>query len=197
MTEIKEKFIEINSFKIFCAFSTPNPKSTKNVLLLHGMRFTSKNWLDIKTLESLSLSGFNVFAVDLPGFGKSQKVEMEKSEVLKEIVKKLNLENLVIVSPSMSGTFSIPFILKHPDLVKGFVPVAPVINGYHEKDFENLNLPTLIVYGEKDKFAKTSNKILSAIPKSVLKMIPDGSHPCYLDNPELFHQLITDFIKSI
>lgn len=35
-------------------------------------------------------------------------------------------QGTVIVSPSMSGSFSIPFLNKHPNLLKGYVPVAPV-----------------------------------------------------------------------
>lgn len=37
------------------------------VLLLHGIRFTSENWLNIGTLETLAKAGCRAVALDLPG----------------------------------------------------------------------------------------------------------------------------------
>ena len=37
------------------------------VLLLHGIRFTSENWLNIGTLETLAKAGCRAVAIDLPG----------------------------------------------------------------------------------------------------------------------------------
>lgn len=44
---------------------TGEPRLT--VLLLHGIRFSSENWLNIGTLETLSKAGCRAVAVDLPG----------------------------------------------------------------------------------------------------------------------------------
>lgn len=45
-----------------------NPaQSAGNVLLLHGQSFTSKNWVDIKTMQIFAAAGYHVIAVDLPG----------------------------------------------------------------------------------------------------------------------------------
>lgn len=38
-----------------------------SVLFLHGMRFSSKTWSDIGTLQLIDAMGLNAVAIDLPG----------------------------------------------------------------------------------------------------------------------------------
>lgn len=38
-----------------------------SVLLLHGIRFSSENWLNIGTMETLARAGCRAVAIDLPG----------------------------------------------------------------------------------------------------------------------------------
>lgn len=42
-------------------------KVKADVLLLHGMRFSSKTWLDLGTLDRLSAWNYRAVALDLPG----------------------------------------------------------------------------------------------------------------------------------
>ncbi len=108
----------------------PRRHQSYQVLLLHGKSYTSQNWEDIGTLSILAGLGHRAVALDLPGYGKSEKdatKKMNASLFLMEVIEKLDLRNsLVIVSPSMSGTYSLPFLVDHPERVKGYVPVAPV-----------------------------------------------------------------------
>ena len=52
-----------------------------------------------------------------------------------------HLERPVIVSPSMSGTYSVPYIMSHSpsscsERVTGFVPIAPVgTNAYSHAEY--------------------------------------------------------------
>jgi len=194
----KEWYIENGDFRVFVTSLDSNAPSEKSVVLLHGMKFTSQNWKAIGTFEALEKEGFKVFAIDLPGYGKSKLFsDITKAKVLEEVLDKLKLEQTILVSPSMSGTFSIPFLLQHPERLHGYVPVAPVIpSEYGDGDFKKSEVPTLVVYGENDQFALSKNKLLQQIQNSTTKMIPNGSHPCYLDNPELFHKFIIDYFKS-
>ena len=62
------------------------------------------------------------------GFGKTegdQYSDHGRGEFLYSLVTALGLSHPVIVSPSMSGSFAMPFLVKHSDQLSGFVPVAP------------------------------------------------------------------------
>ena len=59
----------------------------------------------------------------------------------------LSTKTLILVSPSMSGRFSIPFIMNSPENVAGYIPVAPITV------FDN----------SKEKFASIKTKTLSGI----------------------------------
>ena len=103
------------------------------VLLLHGARFTSKNWQAIGTLAALSSNGYTVVAVDLPKYGlstgvKEQPEEDGKIQFLAELIKKLNLDRPVIVAPSMSGSYALPFVLekKHSKDLRTFDSTVPL-----------------------------------------------------------------------
>lgn len=174
------------------------------VLLLHGARFTSRNWQDIGTFKVLSSKGYTVLAVDLPEHGDSMSVKPPtdakgKVQFLAELLKKLNLEKPVVVAPSMSGSYAIPFVMnkEHSRELRGFIPVAPGAVANYEADLKELDLPTLIVYGEKDKgFEQYADK-MKEIPNSEVFMMKGATHPCYLDNPEEFHTKVLEFLGKL
>lgn len=76
------------------------------------------------------------------GFGKSPAVsEMTdpkaRVDFLKAFLKQKNMHRPVIVAPSMSGSYSIPFIMEpHPescqDRVRGFVPIGVVYSNQYK-----------------------------------------------------------------
>ena len=181
-----------------------NPKYT--VLLLHGAKFTSRNWRKLGTLKALSSKGYTAIAVDLPEHGDSMKVkqpteEEGKIKFLSDLIKNLNLERPVLVAPSMSGAYAMPFVMdeKHSKELRGFVPIAPgAVAKYEGAELEKLHLPTLIIYGEKDKgFADQYVDKMKQIPGSEVFMMKDASHPCYVDNPEEFHSTVLKFLEKL
>lgn len=96
----------------------------------------------------------------------------------------------VTLSPS-----TIPPILCQ-DLFAAYVPVAPgEALSYPSEAFAAIDVPALIVYGEMDKMGAKASSLLQAIPSSRLLMIPGASHPCYLDEPDLFHHRLLSFLQ--
>lgn len=169
------------------------------VVLLHGAAFKSANWLELNTINLLAGMGHRVIAVDLPGYGESKNAAVQdKAEYLRSLLVQLDANKPIMVSPSMSGGFSIPFFIQNPEGLAGFVPVAPVGTGRNKLNYPNLQVPTLIIYGEKDTgLGHTSRNDLSNIPTSQAVELPGAKHPAYLDQPQMFHTLLYNFIKQV
>lgn len=171
------------------------------IVLLHGAAFKSQTWLDLGTIHKLSAMGHRVFAIDLPGFGESRgsRISGTNEDYLAKLINDLGVTYPIVLSPSMSGGFSIPFLLKFSQSLAAYVPVAPVgTNAVTKEKAKKMNVPTLIIYGEKDHgLGHRSRDDLLNIPTSQAVVLPNAGHPAYLDQPELFHKLLYNFIKQV
>jgi len=202
---IKSDNVNVMGTNIFYRFAEPGENSTPSgqvLFLLHGAAFSSETWeKEIGTIQTMSSLGHKVIAVDLPGYGKSSKYDGDRGEFLIQLVKTLSPNvKPVLVSPSMSGTFSLPLLNRNPDLICGYIPVAPVATSSYSKSFyESLHVPTMIVYGDKDLgLGLSSAKHLSDIPAATTpQILSDSRHPAYLDQPEVWHQLIYNFMRHL
>ncbi|CAM9160330.1 unnamed protein product, partial [Scytosiphon promiscuus] len=89
------------------------PVPARNVLLLHGAKYSAQTWGDLGTLALLANAGYRVAAVDLPVLLSNPS----RDELLERICLGLGMAEqapTVIVSPSMSGSFSVPLLLRRP-----------------------------------------------------------------------------------
>ncbi|CAF4053798.1 unnamed protein product [Adineta steineri] len=175
-----------------------------NILLLHGQSFSSKTWENIGTLQYLASWGYRAFAIDLPGYGNSSLPvvqEIEGAQWLTRLIRTLRLSNFVIISPSMSGRFSIPYIMQshtNQQLIRGFIPISPVgTNNFQTADYEKVKIPTLIVHGESDKKFQSAIQSLKQIPSSQILTIKNASHACYIDQPLDFHNELRQFLYTV
>ncbi|XP_010136573.1 PREDICTED: alpha/beta hydrolase domain-containing protein 14A-like, partial [Buceros rhinoceros silvestris] len=105
------------------------------------------------------------------------------------ILRQLGLRRPVLVSPSMSGRFALPFLLARGDQLAGFVPIAPVgTKDYAAEQYRRVQTPTLIVYGDHDtSLGLLALRSLRHLPEHRVAMVPDAGHACYLDKPDDFH----------
>lgn len=202
--EIQQHTEVIGGVSTFVQSASPPPgvpASGKTVLLLHGAAFTSQTWVSqVPTIATLASVGHRVEAIDLPGYGHSKGAAKDKGAWLSEAISALSPAVVpVVVSPSMSGSFIIPMLGKHPEKVSGWVTVAPVNTQQGRSFFPSLSVPTLIVYGELDTGLGTrSTEDLSLIPTATKPQeLPGAKHPAYLDQPELWHQLLINFLHLL
>lgn len=196
----------IEGIKVFYRKASASPDvnwSGQSILLLHGKKFTSETWEKLGTLDIMAALGHLVVAIDLPGYGITKEAyDGDKSKFIFSIIKSdlLNGSRPVLVSPSMSGEYSVKFVGEHADLLSGYIPVAPVATGSVPRNIlQDVKVPTLIMYGDKDltPMAKQAPEDLKVLPNSQEVVFKNAGHAAYLDQPEQYHKLLYNFMELL
>ncbi|XP_062419784.1 protein ABHD14B isoform X2 [Pungitius pungitius] len=184
----------------------PQGEARLSVLLLHGIRFSSETWLNIGTLEALANAGCRAVAIDLPGLGRSAAAEapaaagqLAPAGFLRAVCERLGLGPVVVISPSLSGMYSLPFLLQHPALVRAYVPVAPICTEHFTAEqYRSVKVPALVVYGDQDtQLGERSLDHLRNLANHSVVVMKGAGHPCYLDDPDTWHKALTGFLNTL
>ena len=83
------------------------------------MKLYLQTWVDsVDTLRTLAALGHEVVAIDLPGFGKTKITDRglagDKASYLAAAISALSPASTpVVVSPSMSGSFVVPLLVRY------------------------------------------------------------------------------------
>ncbi|NXY80106.1 ABHEA protein, partial [Glareola pratincola] len=140
----------------------------------------------------------------MPGYGDSPPAEMVATAqgrvvFLECVLQELGMRRPVLVSPSMSGRFALPFLLARGDRLAGFVPIAPVgTKDYTAEQYQQVQTPTLILYGDRDaSLGLQALRNLQHLPRHRVAPVPDAGHACYLDKPEDFHRALLGFLRQL
>ena len=195
--EISERDISLSDKRLH--YLEAGESTAPTVLLLHGARFSSETWRELGTVERLADEGYHVVALDLPGYGRSEASSIGRESFLAEAMDALSIESATVVSPSMSGQFSFPLVIKATDRVTGFVPVAPAGIARYRKALQRVQVPTLVVWGEKDRIIPLaeSDGLVVALAGARRVILKGASHPCYLDRPDEFHDELLKFLEEL
>jgi len=111
------------------AYVELNPDGAQSVLLIHGLGSYLKFWR--YQVDELAARGFRVVAIDLPGYGKSDKpgsfpYTMEAfAMVAHEVIGELGLGQTIVFGHSMGGHIAMTLALEHPDDVRALVLTSP------------------------------------------------------------------------
>ncbi len=175
------------------------PESGRPVLLLHGGKFSSATWRNLGTLEKLAAAGYRAVAVDIPGFGRSPRWDFDQDVFLAKLLPVLGLQKPVVVAPSMSGRVAFPLILRHPERVTGFVAIAPVGSQRYAPLLAGSAVPTLVVWGERDKVLPVAQaeKLAAGFEDATVVILPAARHPVYLDQTVRFHGALLEFLAGL
>jgi pimeloyl-ACP methyl ester carboxylesterase len=123
------------------------------VILVHGFAASSYTWL---TLVRSLPSGFRYIALDLKGFGHSDKPRdknysaYDQAKILTEFINELDLDNVVIIGHSFGGMVSLVSLISNSikNRVAGLVLVDTVAYFKHIPDFiAKLRIPVASMLG--------------------------------------------------
>lgn len=104
-----------------------NPKSTRILILLHGIGASAERWVPV--FPGLSKK-FEVIIPDIIGFGYSDKPTVEYSmdffvEFLNRFMKALSIKQATFIGSSFGGFLATEFAMKFPNQVNKLVLVSP------------------------------------------------------------------------
>jgi len=114
---IRDKQVEINYFQ--------QGEGDTTLLFLHGWCINGAYWEN--QVEYFSKK-YNVYAIDLPGFGKSkaERINLTIEEYANDVIAfidTMNLKNVVIIGHSMAGKIMLQTALANNPKVTGIVGV--------------------------------------------------------------------------
>jgi pimeloyl-ACP methyl ester carboxylesterase len=194
---ILSKFIQIQTANLH--YLEAGESNHPPLVFLHGASFSAQTWKDLGTLKRFSHQGYRVIALDLPGYGKSDRISTYQTEVLPKLFEKLNLKGAILVSPSMSGTYSLPFLVDHSEQLQGFVAVAPVGIMKMSQKLAEIEVPTLAIWGSDDQIVplEQANLLVKLMPQAETVVLPKAGHACYMKATHKFHEALLNFTKKI
>jgi dienelactone hydrolase len=175
------------------------PETGQSVLLLHGARFDAETWRGLGTLDVLAKAGYRVVALDLPGFGKSENWRFDRARLLEQLLPELGIGSPVALAPSMSGAVTFAVLEARPELVAGFIGVAPAGTQRFTARVKDSPVPALVVWGDRDTVFPVAQAGLLAgsFERATVVILEGARHPCYLDEPARFHEAVLKFLSSL
>ena len=192
---IESKFISVSGKQIH--YLDLNTESSSAILFLHGASFTARTWAELGSLTLLADQGYRAVAIDLPGFGQSETARDDPALFLRQLMLELLLQRPIVISPSMSGRYSLPLVAQFPGTVSGFVPVAPVGLPQARPQLAGLTLPVLAVWGSDDRIVPVAEayRLCQAMPQTELVVLVNAGHACYIRATDAFHAYLLRFAE--
>lgn len=141
-------FFEIDNYTSY--YIDYGVENEKTILLLHGFGGSAINWLP--AMELLQEEGFRVIALDLKGFGFSEKDKSgnyshrSQAEFVNSFLEKLEIEEVVLVGHSMGGNIATMFSQSHPEKVSKLVLVSAAISHERQSDWFRENALGILDY---------------------------------------------------
>ncbi|HEY9160113.1 MAG TPA: alpha/beta hydrolase [Desulfomonilia bacterium] len=117
---------------------TEYPAAGQKVLMVHGFGSSTYSWE--KTAPVLQAKGMHVYAIDMKGFGWSDKprasrdVKYDPVTLMEEVracMDAMELRNVIYVGNSLGGAVGILMAMEHPEYINSMVLLDPA--GYPQK----------------------------------------------------------------
>lgn len=203
--EVNENDMEIGGINIH--YLSYERGSGRNFILLHDTTQTSESWAGIDALRKIGQWGYNVYAPDMPGFGKSDSSfqynfigsPSKGSDFIRDFSEKLYLQNIAVVGPSASAGTALKSLINEKELVKsviiiGGLGVDPLLN-----ELNKIDSPVLILWGGNDNTVPIEHgiKYHDLIASSTFVKIDGSGHCVQLEKPNIFFNNIKKFMEQL
>ncbi len=142
---MQDQFLQVGSVRTcYWSAGTAGPP----VLLLHPMGACKEHWQG--TIPGLARS-HRVYAVDLPGFGLTDKPPVSYSlpyftQFICDLLSRLNLDHVDLIGASLGGAIAVSVAIQHPDRVNKLVLAD--IPGLGKAVHPMLRLGTIPILGD-------------------------------------------------
>lgn len=159
------KFTKVNNLHV--RFLDSNKRSTP-LLLLHGLGGSIESWTN--NIGFLSTK-FRIIALDLPGFGLSDKPKISYSinfyvGFLEKFIKKIKLSHFFIMGSSLGGHIAVEFAIRNRRNVDKLVLISPA--GSLPKTFKGTKELQKYLQIVNAKSSKDVDRILRSIDNSMV-----------------------------
>lgn len=191
------RFITLQDSKIHY-LASGDPQDL-NVLFLHGARFSAKDWLSVGSLKFLAEIGYGSFALDLPGYGKSDRVPLSPQQVLGKIAREMGLGKWVLVGPSMGGQIALQCALSGLKGLVALVLFAPVGLPSLKGRLREIEIPILLMWGDRDQVVSPSHAdiLLKENPRTRFVPVKGAGHTGYFNRSGQFNLALRDFLDIV
>jgi pimeloyl-ACP methyl ester carboxylesterase len=166
---------EIKSSINFTQNGSGNP-----ILLIHGIAASLHDWNDL--IPELDSAGYEIFALDLPGHGKSGGPDDRVYSIANVLaafsdwIESLPLDKpLILVGHSLGAYFALQYTLCHPERVRALVLCDPLYNLDQ--------LPFLLRFNYRHGIIDTS--LIEHLPEWIIKRAVDLTSLSIRDGYEL------------
>ena len=125
--------------------------------------------------------------------------DLPPGEVVHRLLDKLDIDRAVLVGPSMGGRIALEYAIGHPERLAGLVLVGAVGVADNRAGLGRITVPVLVVWGSEDQVAPLadSDTLLTELPRARREILDGAPHPCYLDRPERWHEVLRTFLTSL
>ena len=159
------KFTKVNNLSV--RYLDRNKRGTP-LLLLHGLGGSIESWTN--NIGFLSTK-FRIIALDLPGFGLSDKPKISYSinfyvSFLEKFVKRIKLTHFFIIGSSLGGHIAVEFTIRNRKIVDKLILISPA--GSLPKTFKGTKELRKYIRIVSAKSSKDVSRMLSSIDKSMV-----------------------------
>jgi pimeloyl-ACP methyl ester carboxylesterase len=206
-----EKFIQTPSGRFHAVFAGDG----EPLILVHGYSVEVNSWRTWeRNIDGLG-ENFRVYALDLLGYGESDKPEprldaQEEANALLQLLDAVKIDRADFIGLSWGGMIVQDIALDAPGRVDKLVLVDSAFDA-SEQGFAQLNKiarPTLIVWDEDDEVipVRAAHRLAKAIPNSRLEILtkaqrdsdadPQNRHWTQMTHSFLFNDMVRDFLRE-